>query len=72
MSEREKVEGIVLIYAPTEAYLNTRQEVAYRSHREKLIKWLARRCSDTDKAVRLVSGLCSKSPAPTVRATASS
>ncbi|MFO7926754.1 MAG: hypothetical protein ACQET5_15915 [Halobacteriota archaeon] len=41
MSEREKVEGIVLIYEPVEEYLNQREIVAYRNHRERLIKWLA-------------------------------
>jgi len=41
MVEREKVEGVVLIYAPTGDYLNNRQCIAYEGHREKLIKWLA-------------------------------
>lgn len=30
MIEREKVEGIVLIYSPAEKYLNERQHVAYK------------------------------------------
>lgn len=42
MNEPEKVEGIVLIPEPTREYLNERQLVAYKHHREKLLKWLAR------------------------------
>ncbi|QGA83020.1 site-specific integrase [Halomicrobium sp. LC1Hm] len=49
MSERAKVEGIVLIYEPTEDYLNERQLIAYRNHREKLIKWLARQGKDPER-----------------------
>jgi integrase len=48
MSEREKVEGIVLIHQPTEEYLNSRQRIAYREHRRKYIKWLATRGQDPD------------------------
>lgn len=49
MNEREKVEGIVLIYRPTEDYLNDRQRVAYKGHREKLIKWLAKQGKNPEK-----------------------
>jgi integrase len=48
MSEREKVEGIVLIYEPVEDYLNSRQRIAYREHRRKYISWLAREGQDPD------------------------
>jgi len=48
MSEREKVEGIVLIYQAVEDYLNERQRVAYRGHREKLIRWFATSGKDPD------------------------
>lgn len=49
MNERVKVEGIVLIYEPTEAYLNQCQRVAYEGHRKKLIKWLAKQGKDPEK-----------------------
>lgn len=49
MDERAKVEGIVLIHEPTAEYLNERQRVAYRGHREKLIKWLAKQGKDPEK-----------------------
>lgn len=49
MNEREKVEGIVLIYSPTEDYLNERQRVAYKGHRERLVKWLAKRGTNPEK-----------------------
>jgi len=49
MIERDKVEGIVLIYEPTAEYLNKRQRVAYRGHRKKLIKWLAEQGKDPEK-----------------------
>ena len=48
MSEREKVEGIVLIYEPVEEYLNSRQRIAYREHRRKYIRWLAQEGKDPD------------------------
>lgn len=48
MSEREKVEGVVLIYEPVEDYLNSRQRIAYREHRRKYIDWLANRGQDPD------------------------
>jgi hypothetical protein len=48
MSEREKVEGIVLIYEPVEEYLSSRQRIAYREHRRKYIDWLATRRKDPD------------------------
>jgi hypothetical protein len=49
MDERAKVEGVVLIHQPTEYYLNSRQRVAYRSRREKLIKWLAKQGKNPEK-----------------------
>lgn len=49
MNERERVQGVVLIYEPTEKYLNSRQRVAYRGHREKFIKWLAKQGKDPEK-----------------------
>jgi integrase len=49
MNERAKVEGVVLIHQPTEDYLNSRQRVAYRSHRKKLIKWLAKQGKNPEK-----------------------
>ena len=49
MDERAKVEGIVLIYEPTEEYLNQRQRVAYEGHRKKLIRWLAKQGKDPEK-----------------------
>jgi hypothetical protein len=48
MSEREKKEGVVLIYEPTEEYLNPRQRIAYREHRRKYIDWLANEGKDPD------------------------
>lgn len=42
MSKPEKVEGIVIISEPARDYLNERQLIAYKSHREDLIKWLSR------------------------------
>ncbi|MGB9986208.1 tyrosine-type recombinase/integrase [Salarchaeum japonicum] len=49
MSKPEKVEGIVLIPGPTQAYLNDRQQIAYNGHRETLVKWLARMGKDPEK-----------------------
>jgi len=40
MSNRERVEGIALIYKPVEEILTKRELVAYRSHREQFIRWL--------------------------------
>lgn len=42
MIEGEKVEGIVIIPGPTRWELNERQLIAYRNHREDLIRWLIR------------------------------
>lgn len=36
MSEREKVESIVLIYSTAGDRLNERQRVAYKGHRKKI------------------------------------
>ncbi len=58
MNEREKVEGIVLICEPTEEYLNERQRVTYRSHREKLIKWLARQGKDPENLAGYAHDTC--------------
>jgi len=41
MSERGKVEGIVLIPEPVESKLNERELVSYKKHRERFIRWLA-------------------------------
>jgi hypothetical protein len=49
VDEREKVEAIVLIYEPTDAYLNERQRVAYRGHPKKLIKWLSKQGKAPEK-----------------------
>lgn len=49
MSEREKVEGIVLIYEPVEEYLNERERIAYKNHREKFIRWLATQGKNPDQ-----------------------
>lgn len=48
MTEREKVEDVVLIYQPVEDYLNSRQRIAYREHRRKYIDWLANEGQDPD------------------------
>jgi hypothetical protein len=40
MNKPDKVEGIVLISDQARRSLDDRQEVAYRSNREGLIKWL--------------------------------
>lgn len=48
MSERDKLRGIVIIPSPSEEYLNDRQRVAYRSHREDIINWLASRGKDPE------------------------
>jgi hypothetical protein len=52
MDVRERFEGIVLIHRPTEEYLNSRQRVAYRSHREKLVRSLAEQTKDPEKLKR--------------------
>ena len=49
MSNRDRVQSIVLIHAPVEERLNQRELVAYKSHREKLIRWLATQGKDPDK-----------------------
>jgi site-specific recombinase XerD len=48
MNNPEKVEGIVLISGPAREYLNERQLIAYKGHREKFLKWLARMGKDED------------------------
>ncbi len=47
MSEREKVESIVLISEPSQDSLDEGQLVAYESHRWKSLKWLARQGKNT-------------------------
>jgi site-specific recombinase XerD len=49
MSNPDKFEGIVLIPGPTKEFLNERQLIAYKSHRENLIKWLSRTGKNPDK-----------------------
>jgi hypothetical protein len=49
MSEREKVESIVLIYSTAGDRLNERQRVAYKGHRKKFIKWLAKQGKTPEK-----------------------
>jgi hypothetical protein len=39
-SEDNKVDGIVLVTEDSQAYLNPRQEVAYREHRRELAEWM--------------------------------
>lgn len=41
MKNGEKVEGIVLIPDPSEGYMNERQRVDYKNHRQDYIEWLA-------------------------------
>jgi integrase len=40
MSDRESVEGVVLISEPALNALTERQQVSYREHRRKYVKWL--------------------------------
>lgn len=47
--ETKKVEGVVLISEPATRYLNERQLIAYRNHREDIIKWLTRMGKDPEK-----------------------
>ena len=49
VNERAKIEGVVLIYEPTEEYLNQRQRIAYENHRKMLVKWLAKRGKDPER-----------------------
>jgi len=49
MDESAKVEGIVLISDPARRQLNERQLIAYRNHREDLIRWLATMGKEPDK-----------------------
>lgn len=46
----EKIQGINLVPEPTKPYLNKRQLVDYRDHREKLIKWCLNLGKDPEKA----------------------
>ncbi|MFD1564636.1 tyrosine-type recombinase/integrase [Haloarchaeobius amylolyticus] len=47
--DTDKFESIVLISTPAGRYLNKRQLIAYRNHRENLIKWLIRMGKDPKK-----------------------
>ena len=40
MSDRESVEGVVLISEPALNALTERQRISYREHRRKYVKWL--------------------------------
>jgi site-specific recombinase XerD len=49
MNEYDKVQGIVLISELSHNQLNERQRIAYRNHRENLVKWLATMGKDPEK-----------------------
>lgn len=46
----EKVDGIVVVPEPSREYLNERQRIDYRDHRQKLIKWALNIGKDPEKA----------------------
>ena len=49
-SDENKVEGIVLVTEDAQEYLNPRQEVTYREHRQELVEWLLALGKNPDKA----------------------